>query len=238
MRRSRRLVTEMTWRHNFISPWYCRDCKKRFQVITRNTYVLGGLVGLAIVVGITGWYAFVALGRYLPEPELVGRPSVDMADAMKRAEQNDPLAELALAQMYAQGNGVPKSEADARVWLERAAEHGNADAQFEMAMSLREGRGVIQDYEGALKWLQRAAENDNALAQYELGYMYRVGMGTPVDNVKAYVWFNLAAARGNVAAVQARLVVLPLLSRSEVVEAQSEARRLNAERAKPLLTSP
>jgi TPR repeat protein len=117
--------------------------------------------------------------------------------------------------------------------LERAAEHGNAEAQYEMGMALREGRDVVQNYEGAFKWLQLAAENGNARAQFEFGYMYRLGMGIAVDNFKAYVWFNLAAARGNADAVRARDAVLPLLSRSEVVEAQNEALRRNAQRAKP-----
>ncbi|TMG82262.1 MAG: hypothetical protein E6H74_11255 [Betaproteobacteria bacterium] len=59
--------------------------------------------------------------------------------------------------------------------------------------------------------------------------MYRVGIGTPVDNVKAYTWFNLAAARGHEEADRARIMVLPLLSRADVIEAQKEALRWTEE---------
>ena len=94
-----------------------------------------------------------------------------------------------------------------------------------MGMALREGRDVVQDYQGAFKWLGLAAENGHTRAQFELGHMYRVGIGTPVDNVKAYTWFNLAAARGHEEADRARIMVLPLLSRADVIEAQKEALR-------------
>jgi hypothetical protein len=232
VRRSKRLASELTWRRNFFAPYYCRDCKRRFLAVSTNTYYLGALIGLAIAVGIIGWYAFTLPAYPPPGPEVASPAQKDVSETVRLAENNDPVAEYTLAQMYAHGDGVPRNEVEARAWLERAAEHGNAEAQYEMGMALREGRDVVQDYEGAFKWLQLAAENGNARAQYEFGYMYRLGMGMPVDNFKAYVWFNLAAARGNTDAVRARDAVLPLLSRSEVVEAQNEARRRNAERDK------
>ncbi len=196
-------------------------------------YLLSGLVALPIVGVMIGWYAFAVLGQTRPGPVPVTPVQRTVADTRKLAEQNDPVSEYALSQMYAKGTGVPKREAEALAWLERAAEHGNAEAQYEFGMALREGRDVVQDYQGAFRWLQLASENGNVRAQYELGYMYRVGMGVPTDNVKAYFWFNLAAARGNAEAIQARTAVLPLLSRSEIVEAQSDARRWSVDHAKP-----
>ena len=233
VRRSRRLVSEMTWQRNFVAPYYCRDCKKRFSAVSTNTYYLGALIGLAIAVGIIGRYVFALLPPPSPSPELVAPAPKDVSETMKLAENNDPAAEYTLAQMYAHGDGVPSNEVEARTWLARAAEHGNVEAQFEMGMAMRDGRGVVQDYEAAFKWLQLAAENGNARAQLQFGYMYRQGTGMPVDNAKAYVWFNLAAARGDADAVRARDAVLPLLSRSDVVEAQNEARRRNAALGKP-----
>jgi hypothetical protein len=238
VRRTKRLVSEMTWRRYWFSPYYCRDCKNRFLVFSTNTYYLGGMLGVATVGGVIGWYAFANLGQARPGSELAPPAVENVVDTTKLAEKNDPLAEYTLAQMYAQGRGVPKNEVQAQAWLERAAQHGNPEAQYEIGMAVREGRAVVQDYQGAFRWLQLAADNGNARAQFELGYMYRVGMGMPVDNVKAYVWFNIAAARGNADAVQARIAVLPLLSRSEVVEAQGEARRLIADRAKPSTAAP
>jgi uncharacterized protein len=237
VRRSKRLAQEMTWRRNFFAPYYCRDCKRRFLAVSTNTYYLGALVGLAIVVGVIGWYVITVLSYPRPAPELLAEPVMkDISETVKRAEKDDPQAEYALAQTYARGDGVPRNEVESRTWLERAAQHGSPEAQYEIGMANRDGRGVVQDYDAAFKWLQLAAENGNARAQFEFGYMYRLGMGMPVDNAKAYVWFNLAAAHGNTDAVQARDAVLPLLSRSEVVEAQTEARRRNTESAKPAAT--
>ena len=233
VRRSKRHASEMTWQRHLFLPYYCRDCKRRFLAVSTNAYYLGALVGLAIALGVTGWYAFTLIPYSSAGPELAAPAQTAVAETMQLAQKDDPVAEYALAQMYAHGDGVPSNEAEARTWLARAAEHGNAEAQYEMGMTIREGRGVVQDYEAAFKWLQLAAENGNARAQFEFGYMYRLGMGMPVNNVKAYFWFNLAAARGDTDAVRARDAVLPLLSRAEVVQAQSEARRWSEDRAKP-----
>jgi TPR repeat protein len=58
--------------------------------------------------------------------------------------------------------------------------------------------------------------------------MYRMGMGVPVDNARAYMWFNLAAAQELPGAAVQRDVVLRSLSPAQVLEAQADARRLNA----------
>jgi TPR repeat protein len=232
VRRSKHEVSEMAWQRRFLSPYRCRDCNTRFLGLSTKIYYLSAVAGLAIVAGTLGWHATAILERPRPSPELAASTLKTIADTTKLAEEKDPLAEYALAQMYARGDGVPKNKLEAGTWLERAAEHGSSEAQYDIGMALREGRDVVQDYEGALKWLQLAAENDNPRAQFELGHMYRVGMGIPVDVVKAYTWFNLAAARGNTDADRARTAVLPLLSRSEVIEAQREARRWSEARAK------
>ncbi|MGZ8434580.1 MAG: isocitrate/isopropylmalate family dehydrogenase, partial [Candidatus Binatia bacterium] len=93
------------------------------------------------------------------EPGIVGGASIDahgkpLTEAvLNLAKQSDPIAEHELAKMYAAGRGVPPSEKERLVWLERAADHGNADAQYEMGLALRYGRGVIQDYGRAASWL-------------------------------------------------------------------------------------
>ena len=233
MRRSKRIVSEMTWNRNFISPYRCHDCEKRFSRISKNTYYLAGIVALAIGAGLFVWSEFEILDYRYPKSEPKVTSLKTVADTTKLAQKQDPVAEYTLAQIYAQGDGVPKDDAQARKWLKLAAEHGNPEAEYEMGMALREGRDVIQDYDAALKWFIRAAETGNARAQFELGHMYRVGMGVPIDNVKAYMWFNLAASNGNADADRARITVLPLLSRADIMEAQREAHRWSDARAKP-----
>jgi len=225
VRRSKRIAGEMTWKRNFLSPYRCRDCKKRFSVVSTKIHYRFWMAGLAIAAGIIFWREYPSMDYPFLRPEPPVSAGKIVADATKLAEKRDPAAEYTLSQIYAQGDGVAKNSVQARGWLKRAAEHGNVEAQYDLGMALREGRDVVQDYQGAFKWLGLAAENGHTRAQFELGHMYRVGIGTPVDNVKAYTWFNLAAARGHEEADRARIMVLPLLSRADVIEAQKEALR-------------
>lgn len=149
------------------------------------------------------------------------------ADTLKRAQANDPVAELQLSQMYAQGTGVARDRKEARSWLQRSAEHGNSEAQLELGNALREGLGGIQDYGRAAMWLRQAAENGNADAQYSLALMYRWGVGVAPDLAKAYIWFNLAAAQGVAGAEAERGAVLRQLTPIEIATAQAEATRLS-----------
>jgi TPR repeat protein len=197
-------------------------------VISRHTYYLAGIIGIAMAIGAAGWH----LGTFVEAPaeekapaEAVAVPR--LAELLKRAEANDATAEYELAQLYAIGVGVPRSPTEEHNWLQRSARHGNVKAQYELGIALREGRGTIQDFDEARKWLQRAAEGGSGKAQYALGQMYRTGMGTPVDNVKAYVWLNVAAAQGVSGAGSARDGVLGRLSAADQLVAQAEARRIS-----------
>ncbi|MDR3372259.1 MAG: hypothetical protein P4L98_00885 [Ancalomicrobiaceae bacterium] len=59
---------------------------------------------------------------------------------------------------------------------------------------------------------------------FELGITYSVGRGVTTDRVAAHKWFNLAAARGNIDAVRYRQELSSEMSKTEVVEAQRQAR--------------
>ena len=227
VRRSAVRVAEVSLRHIFLSPYRCRECRKLFWPVGRRVYHLAAVVGIAALVGALGVSLYGVLGGDVPGPD-APLPDTGRIDAtMTLARQNDPLAEYELARMYATGQGVRQDEKERMAWLERSAEHGNADAQYELGIALRNGRGVIQDYGRAATWLQRAAQSGNGLAQLELGLMYRAGSGIVTSNIKAYTWLNLAAAQGIAGADIARDTVLRALSPVEIHEAQAEARRLS-----------
>jgi TPR repeat protein len=59
---------------------------------------------------------------------------------------------------------------------------------------------------------------------FQLGLMHCVGREVPLDLVSAHMWFNLAAARGNVEAKRYRMEIAGEMSRSEIAEAQRQAR--------------
>jgi uncharacterized protein len=209
------------------SPYRCRDCGARFWVISKRAFYLAGVTGIAIVAGAVAWNVVGALDESRQAPKPMGPDAASIAEAVKLAENNDPVAEYRLAHIYASATSVNGNRKQALAWLERAAEHGNTEAQYEFGNALREGFGIVQDYERAAQWLQLAAEHGNADAQYALGQMYRTGIGVPADNSKAYIWFNLAAAQEVAGAAVERTAVLHLLSSGQILEAQAEARRLS-----------
>jgi len=213
-------------RHLFYSPYRCHDCEHRFWVVSRNTYYVVGIVGVALAAVAATWGLQVLLAT--PEPVRSALPSPAFADTLKRAEANDANAQYAVAMMYSAGDGTAKNETEAKKWLERAAAKGQVAAEYELGIALRDGRGTVQDYESAAKWIQQAAEGGHPQAQLALGIMYRSGNGVTANNAKAYTWFNLAAANGVSEAATLRDAVLSRLSPQEVAEAQAEARRLSS----------
>ena len=193
-------------------------------MISRRTNYALGFVAIAAVAGVVAWN----VSSTPQQPRLPPAGDVSgLADTIKRADRADPAAEYRLAHLYAGGSGIATDRKQAQLWLERAAEHGNADAQYELGNALREGAGMVQDYERAARWITLAAMSGHPEAQYALGQLYHIGVGVPADNVKAYVWFNLAAAQDVAGATVQRDVLLRALTPEQVLQAQAEARRLS-----------
>jgi len=69
------------------------------------------------------------------------------------------------------------------------------------------------------------AENGDVDALFELGVLYSSGdHGIALDFVEAHKWFNLAAQKGSAAAQRCRGELAVEMSRSEIAEAQRQAR--------------
>ena len=232
-RRSKVRSSEVTLRNLFMSPYRCRRCRTRFWVLSKSSYYLGGLLVGVFVLVIVAWHASRVIDWIDVTKEASSRdhgPAFDSAarleELLKLAQKEDPNAEYQLAQLYANGYGVPQRPQEELKWLQRAARHGNVQAQYEYGIALRDGRGTLQDYPEARKWIQLAAEASNASAQFALGQIYRTGLGIPADGVKAYAWLNVAASQGVPGASAARDGLLPRLSAAELHEAQAESHRL------------
>ena len=73
------------------------------------------------------------------------------------AEQGHAEAQNNLGVIYANGQGVPRDDAEAVKWWRKAGEQGNAVAQFNLGVSYKTGWGVPQDYVSAYMWLNLAA---------------------------------------------------------------------------------
>jgi hypothetical protein len=106
------------------------------------------------------------------------------------AEKGDPLAQNNLGAMYALGQGVTKSDADAATWYRLAADHGFAKAQNNLGVAYGAGRGVPQDGAEAVKWLRLAADQGLADAEDNLGVIYANGQGVPRNYLEAMKWYT------------------------------------------------
>jgi TPR repeat protein len=128
-------------------------------------------------------------------------PARRVAYYTERAEAGDGDAELALAILYAKGEGVAQDYAAAARWFRGAAEKGAVRAQYDLGVLYERGRGVPVDYAQAAVWYRKAAEQNHPLAQYNLAVAYTKGEGVRRDPFEAALWYHRAAAQGVVAAM-------------------------------------
>ena len=73
------------------------------------------------------------------------------------AEQGKASAQHQLAKMYENGEGVPKSQAEAAKWYRLAAQQGHAGAQLYLGEMYLAGEGVPRDYLQAYVWFSLSA---------------------------------------------------------------------------------
>ena len=140
------------------------------------------------------------------------------------AKQGDAVAQYHLGLLYANGQGVPKDDAQARQWYEKAAVQDHVEAQVNLGMLFDYGRGGPQDFKMAVRWYLRAANQGNELAQRKLGLLYERGDGVQQDFVQAYMWYKLGAASGVKAGIVLRDALAIRMTSDQLLEAQKLAR--------------
>lgn len=116
------------------------------------------------------------------------------------ADRNHTGAQIALAEMNAVGEGVPKDESTSAEWYRAAANLGEASAQYRLGLLYDTGLGVPRNYVEAVRWYRLAAEQGMTSAQFNLGVMYDQGNGVPQDFAEATAWYLRAARRGDAGA--------------------------------------
>jgi TPR repeat protein len=121
-------------------------------------------------------------------------------------------AKLALAAMYAHGEGTPRDAAKAAELYravaeqyERAAEQGSASMQAKLGVMYLKGQGVPKDALQGYAWLRRAADQGEPSAMMQLAGFYLrlnmprglggVGLSDPENQVQSYVWLRLSVNR-------------------------------------------
>jgi len=151
----------------------------------------------------------------------------DYATALREwrplAEQGHAAAQYSVGLLYANGQGVPKDDVQARQWYEKSATQGRADAQVNLGILYDYGRGVPQDFKKAVYWYRLSAHQGNDLAQRQLGLLYERGDGIQQDYVQAYMWYSLGAASGAQRGVALRDALAKQMPLDQIAEARKRA---------------
>jgi hypothetical protein len=113
------------------------------------------------------------------------------------AEAGNPRAQLRLAMMYEQGQGVPRNTAAARSWYARAAASGEPASQTELGGYYEEADGVPENWGLVARLYQASAAQGWVKGQFAMGRAYEFGIGVPQDRRQAVAWFRKAAAQGH-----------------------------------------
>ena len=154
--------------------------------------------------------------------------SGDYATALREwqplAKQGQAAAQYHLGLLYANGQGVPKDDAQARQWYEKAAVQEHAEAQANLGSLYDYARGGPQDFKMAVRWYRRSAEQGNDLAQRRLGLLYERGDGVQKDYVQAYMWYKLGAANGGKSGGIMRDELAARMTSDQLAEAKQLAR--------------
>ena len=126
------------------------------------------------------------------------------------ANRGDSVAQSLLGLMYAQGQGVQKSNSQAEKWYRLSFEQGNLIAKKLLAGLYSHYARLYETGEEdhpkmqseALRWLHEAADLGDAAAQNNLGVKYLMGDGVQQDFVRAFVLFSLSAEDGDLGTLE------------------------------------
>ena len=125
------------------------------------------------------------------------QPSPAVLDILKRAQQGDVAAQVQAMQMYTTGDGVVPNPAKANLWLEKAAENGDAATQLTLGNANLYGINDRQiDYRQAITWLTKAAAtNDTAISSAAMLALSRLYAEDEPGNDNSPLKANLPEAR-------------------------------------------
>ena len=126
------------------------------------------------------------------------RAALQIWQELAREDHAAALYRLALA--YSEGRGVPRDDAQAAVWYNRAASHGYVPARSALGRIYDEGKGVPKSPSKAMKWYRNAAQRGDIASQLALGLIYDSGRGVPQNDWQAVKWYGLAAEKGDATA--------------------------------------
>ena len=160
-----------------------------------NPLIVIAVVAVCLAVGALLVFWLAARTPPVSPPEAA--EVIDFEAVKARAELGEAEAQKQLGSIYAKGQGVKQSYAEAAKWYRKAADQGHAGAQAALGELYEAGQGVPCDEAQAAQWYRRAAEQGQVVGQYSLAVLYVMGKGVPRDIAEAVKWYRQAADQGN-----------------------------------------
>ena len=135
------------------------------------------------------------------DAEIAAATAEGMAEALRRAQGGDWVAQHFLAQAYYSGQGVPKDPATGMYWMKKAADGGFARAQARLALTYNNYGRPPTDPQAAYRYASMAAKQGDTIGYYAMGLFNEYAVGTPRDIDKALEFYADAAGAGNPASL-------------------------------------
>ncbi|MBL4614442.1 MAG: sel1 repeat family protein [Magnetovibrio sp.] len=144
------------------------------------------------------------------------------------AELNHGQSQYYLAQMYANGEGVPQDVYESSRWHFRAAENGVLESQHTLGMMYQFGSSVARDLSEAASWFTEAANAGYRPSQLKMAEIFSDNSSPAYDPVMAYMWYTIFMERemGQTRAdvLNSRQVLMNAMSSNEIQTGEHLAR--------------
>lgn len=101
-------------------------------------------------------------------------------------------AQRIIASEYVRGKNLEKNYEEARTWIKKAAETGDAEAEYTLGRYYLSGFG-FDDEKAAFTWFMKAAEQGYPEAEYAVGECYLSNVYVSVDEKAGVKWVTKAA---------------------------------------------
>ena len=147
------------------------------------------------------WSCSFSAAAVLAEPTQVtvdcGNFDETLMQTEADAHKGIPAAQYLAAKIFLDNKCIPKDEARALEWLNKAANAGHVEAAFQLGLIHYNAAKTDDEYNKALTWFMKAKDLGDTHAYYYLGEAYLNGRGVEQDRREAERWFSLASTRND-----------------------------------------
>ena len=147
-------------------------------------------------------YAVYGAKRLLDAAREEEYPDEDVQTALRMllaaAERGDAYAQYQAGKLYREGYFLPRDDAGAKMFFERAAKQENHFAEYALGKLHADETSPFFDETKAADWFERAAEHGNGFAKYRLAKYFLNGKGRAVDAGSAARLFAESAQASDV----------------------------------------